>query len=45
MLPMLWKELRKAHFKAMMSWTTADEGVAATSADWYLRADLGLVVG
>ena len=31
MLPMVLKELEKAHFKAMMSWTTAvEEGVAVT---------------
>ena len=44
MLSMVSKELGKAHFKAMMSWTTAVQGVAVTSADSGFKADLGVVV-
>ena len=35
----------KALFKAMMSWTTAVEGMAVASIDSDLRAGLGFVVG
>ena len=45
MLPMASKELEKACFKAMMSWTTAVEGVAVTSAELNLGAGMGFVVG
>ena len=38
------KGVGKAHFKAIMSWTTDVEEVAVSSADLDLRADFGEVI-